>query len=382
MTARKLTGPALTALALAALCAGCGSTAAASQPRRSATAPALAMSLADAEATSQAAWAVLPMGSTSGPNQFWQLFLDAGRGWRLDTPPDIATNGAVELAGLSGASLTTGVRPSLYLTYSPVSSTADGKNWTAGPPAAGLADVPDALAATAGGRLLALSTKGDVSSAGVTAPSWRPLISARELGAGAGRSCKLIAITAVAYSPAGDPVAGASCRSDGVAGVFEQTSIGWRAAGPALPAALAGDETRVLRLVTTSAGMTALIQAGTGPSASLLAAWRPPGGAWTVSAPLTLGTAVVRTSSFGAAGSAAVVLSGQRAETISGPGATWHGTPTLPAGRNLVIALPAGEPVTALAAGAGTVTIWRLTGGGQWALSQKINVPIQYGSSG
>jgi hypothetical protein len=370
-------------LGVAALCAaGCGSTAAPTRGAGTASGPAAAISLAGAEATSRAAWAVLPMGATAGPNEFWQLLLDTGRGWKLETPPDIATNGAIVLAGLSGTSLIAGVRPSLYLAFSPVSRTDDGgRQWTAAPAAAGLASVPDALAATPAGQLLALSTKGDISVAPGGATTWRPLAATRELAATtAGRSCGLIAVTAIGYSQAGTPLAGASCRSPGVAGVFARTAGGWQAAGPRLPGALAADRTRVLRLVTTSAGPIALLQAGTGRSACLVAAWLARTGTWKLSAPLVIGSAAVVSSSFGAAGSAAVVLSGQRAETISRPGAAWRGTPSLPAGRSVAIALPAGQPVTALAAGAGTVTVWRLASG-RWARTQTIKVPIQYGSS-
>jgi hypothetical protein len=380
MTARRLA-----VLGAAAICAaGCGSTAASTLPAASASAPVAAVSLGGAEATSRATWAVLPMGATAGPNQFWQLLADTGDSWKLETPPDIATNGAIVLAGLSGTSVITGVRPSLYLGFSPVSRTDDGgQQWTAGPPAAGLADVPDALAANSAGQLLGLSTKGGISVAAAGARTWRPLTSALSLAGTAGRSCGLAAVTAVAYSPAGAPLVGASCRSPGIAGVFAETAGGWRPAGPALQVSLARDQIRILRLVTTASGTTALLQAGTGSSASVLAAWLSAAGRWSLSAPLPLGHATVITSSFGAGGSAAVVLSGRRAETIAGPGAAWRGTPSLPAGRSVAIALPAGQPVTALAADAGTVTIWQLGGGGgQWAKSETIKVPIQYGSSG
>ena len=77
-----------------------------------------------------------------------------------------------------------------------------------------------------------------------------------------------------------------------------------------------------------------------------------------------------------------VVLAGNRAETISGPGATWRRLPALPAGRTVTLALPASGPTGALAADAGTLTAWRLTRTpGAWVKAQTIKVPIQYGSS-
>ena len=54
--------------------------------------------------------------------------------------------------------------------------------------------------------------------------------------------------------------------------------------------------------------------------------------------------------------------------------------PSRPAGRPVTLALPAGGGTEALAAAAGTLTVWQLAGSG-WAKVQTIKVPIQYGSS-
>ena len=96
-----------------------------------------------------------------GPNPFWQLFVlpAGGRRWSLQTPPDIATNGALVLAApaAAGQTLVAGVRPSLDLGFSPVTRPATAAG--TGPPSrpqSGLADVPDALAAAPDGQLLAL----------------------------------------------------------------------------------------------------------------------------------------------------------------------------------------------------------------------------------
>ena len=84
-----------------------------------------------------ATWAAVPMGAASGANQFWQLFmLPAGGGrWSLETPPDIATNGALILAGQAGQGLIVGERPSLYLTFSAITATRDGGRDLGHPPA-------------------------------------------------------------------------------------------------------------------------------------------------------------------------------------------------------------------------------------------------------
>jgi hypothetical protein len=72
-------------------------------------------------------------------------------------------------------------------------------------------------------------------------------------------------------------------------------------------------------------------------------------------------------ASSGADGAVAVVLSGGRGVTVSGPGGAWRQLPPLPAGQ-AVVPGPAGP--------------WRLTGQpARWTRTQTIKVPIQYGSS-
>jgi hypothetical protein len=400
MSRFRLTGllVGLLALGAAASCAGCGNSLAPVAASRSAASVALRASpeLAYAAATSQATWAVLPMGAPSGPNEFWQLFLlaPAQRQWALDTPPDIATNGAIELAGFAGTSIVTGIRPSLYLAFSPVSLTSDaGKQWTAGPPAQGLADVPDALAATpGGGRLLALDKAGQVSTASSAGSAWTPVVSQKTLaGTPAGRRCGLAGLTAVAYSPADAQLVAGDCTHQGVAGIFSRSASGWRAIAPALPPALADSQIQVVRLVTAS-GQTAspaappqtlaLLRAVTGSHADLIAAWLGANGSWTTSAPLSIGDSAVRTSAFSASGGVAAVLSSGRAEVLSGPSGTWQQTPLVPAGRAVTIALPATGAPEALAATAGVLTVWQLgDAGSRWEKVQTVKVPIQYGSS-
>ena len=107
-----------------------------------------------------------------------------GHRWSLQTPPDIATNGAIVLAApaAAGETLVAGVRPSLDLGFSPITSTSDlGRHWTTSPPQSGLADVPDALAAAPDGHLLALGQDGGVTvTAGAAAP-WTTVATERAL---------------------------------------------------------------------------------------------------------------------------------------------------------------------------------------------------------
>jgi len=140
-------------LGLALLAGGCGSVA--SRPAAPGPAVPPPLSLRTSADAAGATWATVPMGAASGADEFWELFaLPGGGQWSLRTPPDIATNGAIVLAApdaagqTGGGTLVAGVRPSLDLAFSPITSTSDlGRSWTVSPPQSGLADVPDALAA-------------------------------------------------------------------------------------------------------------------------------------------------------------------------------------------------------------------------------------------
>jgi hypothetical protein len=117
-------------------------------------------------------------------------------------------------------------------------------------------------------------------------------------------------------------------------------------------------------------------------------------GRWTVSAPVAAAAGDepgdehgVRAAGFGPDGSLWVLLGGGRAETVSGPGASWQALPPVPAGTQVLV--PAGTATLApgpggydaLAVSGSRLTVWQLTGAA-WAQAQVINVPIEYGSSG
>lgn len=127
----------------------------------------------------------------------------------------------------------------------------------------------------------------------------------------------------------------------------------------------------------------ALLKAGSGPAASLLAAWSADSGIrWALSPPLRLSGANPTSASFGPAGATAIVLTGNRAETITGAGAGWRSLPTLPGGTATLAPGPAGG-FDALAVHRSRVTVWQLgAGSATWRATQVLNVPIQYGSSG
>ena len=138
----------------------------------------------------------------------------------------------------------------------------------------------------------------------------------------------------------------------------------------------------MLRLVSITGRLTALLQAGRGASASLVTAWRAADGRWTCSSALPLSNSAVLATSFGSSGSVAAVLADGRSAVLAGPGSGWRHMPPLPAAPALTITQPpAGQPEV-LSADGGRLTVWQLNSSDtHWNRTQRINVPIQYGSS-
>jgi hypothetical protein len=369
------------AAAAAVAIAGCGSTPApAVSPPAAPAPPPLATSFSG---TAGPSWTVVEMGgSAAQENNFWELFVRAPgtTAWRLATPLGVADNGGLVVASPGSGTLVTGFRPSQDLTFSPLAASTDnGANWSpAGPLGAGLAGVPDALAAGPDGALIALTGGGAEAELGQRlGAAWTRLSSARSLAATpAGKPCAVTGLTAAAFS-GGTTVLGASCGRPGVAGIFTRSGGAWHAAGPALPASLAGDDVDVLGLTADGTGIGALLQAGAGAHASLIAAWSG-GSGWTLSAPLPVGGRQLRSTAFGPGPAVGVILSGGRGETLSGPGGSWHALPPLPARASTLVL---GQQVDAVVAGGGTFSDWRLGPAG-WSLAQTVHVNIPYGSSG
>jgi len=372
----------------AALIAGCGTAApAAHAPAaqvRGSGAPLLATSLVTPAGT----WAVVVMGGTAAShNNFWQLFIrPAGTSrWRLVTPPGVPDNGGLVVAGGGGQSVATALRPSQYLTFTPLTRTTDGgHNWSSlGPLDAALANTPDALSAAPGsGRLLALLTDGTIKATAPGSAAWHTLVTRHMLAiTPTGRRCRLTGLAAVSFTPAGTPIVAAHCASPGVAGILAASNGTWQAAGPAVPAALARLHITVLRLTRTGNATTALLAAGTGPGASILAAWSADGRHWALSPPFRVHGAALTSASFGPGGAAAVVMTGHHGAVIT-MGQAWKALPDLPPGTATLAPGPAGT-FQALAVHRATLTIWQVSAAGTaWVKTQAIGVPIQYGSSG
>jgi hypothetical protein len=373
------------ALPAALLAAGCASVPATSAPATNAAPP--SPMLNTALDTTAGTWASVVMGGPAAQyNAFWELFIrPAGSTrWKLVTPPGTADNGGLVLAGSGGQALVTAFRPSQDLTYTPLIQTGDGgQSWSSlNPLDAALASAPDALAVRPGsGQMLALLTGGTVQEAAPGNAAWNTLASPQALAATpAGRRCGLQAVTAAAFDPAGIPVLAGACTRPGTAAIFTQENRTWQAAGPPIPASLARQDITVTRLTRTAQGLMALLAAGAGPRATLLAAWSADGRHWTVSPPLPLVSAALTSASFGPGGTAAIITTAHRGQIISGAGSSWHPLPPLPPGTATLA--PGPGAVDALAVDRGTLTIWQLVPGGTtWAKNQVINVPIPYGSS-
>ena len=310
------------------LAAGCAGAPATSPPATQAAPP--SPSLNTSLDTAAGTWAAVVMGgSAAQDNDFWQLFIrPAGSTrWKLVTPPGTADNGGLVLAG-GGQALVTGFRPSQDLTYTPLIETSDGgQAWSSLDPLdAALASAPDALAVKpGGGQLLALLDGGPAEEAAPVNATWTPLAASRPWPGRRRPALRAAVAHRRRLHPARHPVLAGPCTRPGTAGIFTAGHGTWQAAGPAIPAALIRQDITVSRLTRTAQGMMALLQAGSGPHASLLP-------------PLPPGTATLAPGVGGAA--------------------------------------------DALAVRGGTLTVWQhAPGGTTWAKIQVINVPIPYGSS-
>jgi hypothetical protein len=368
------------------LAAACGSTISQTvPPPRPAAPPSLSTSLV----TTSGTWATAVMGgSAASHNNFWQLFVrpTGSATWRLATPPGVASNGGLVLAGLPAGSVLAGFRPSQDLSYSPLATTKDtGKVWSPGLLDAALADVPSALAADpASGHLLALLSDGTADTSGPGATAWTRLATRQAIaGSPAGARCRPDSLTAVAFSPSGPPMLAASCGHPGTVGIFSRTGGSWQLAGPRLPASYAHQPITVLRLTTTGETITALLTAGNAPATRLLAAWSTDRGThWTLSPALPLDHAALTAAADGPGSSLAVILSNHHAAGITSSAASWQALPIVPAGTATLAAGPSGG-WNALAVHRTQLTIWQAGPGARsWTSGQVIKVPVQFGSSG
>ena len=322
-------------------------------------------------------------------NNFWQLFVrPAGTSsWRLATPPGVASNGGLVLAGLP-ARVGAGRVPAQpgpvllparhhqrrrqSLVTRPARRRAGrrprrpgrcpGQRAPARPAHRRHQPRSQALAAQAGPRW---------PPAGRSPPP-RP-----EPGAGWSASPR------PRSARPGIPCWRAGCGRPGIAGHLRPHRPDVAAHRAPLPAAYAHQAVTVLRLTTTGRTTTALLAAGTGPAERLLAAWSADGGThWALSPPLPLNGATLTSVSSGPASSLAITLTHRRAAVITGSTDSWQQFPVLPPGTATLAPGPSGG-WNALAVHGTQLTIWQAAPGAQaWARTQVIKVPVQFGSSG
>jgi hypothetical protein len=345
--------------------------------------------------TTAGTWASVPMGHLDQPlNTFWQLFYrpNASASWTNEVEATAtATNGGLLLASPGGQHLDVGIRPSNDLTFSPLISTTDGgSSWSNGLVVPGLAARPFGLASDPSGLSLAvvdghggtevMASEGDLSH-------WHALVSEGALASTPeGRSCGLGSITAVA-SVGADAVVGGSCGRPGVVGIFVERSGAWHLAGPSLPATSHGARAEVLGLQTSGGGISALVAIVEGGRTSVAAAWMGTDGRWSVS-PLLRTTPTDTVTSFGPADGVGYFLlltapgGSEVLDVVDGPQLGWQQLPTPPAGTATVAIEPA-SPAAALVVDTSILTVWTLAPQADvWTKVQRIDVPIQYGSSG
>jgi hypothetical protein len=333
-------------------------------------------------------WAAVEMGGSAAQyNNFWELFVrpTGGTKWKLVTPPGVASNGGLTTASTGARSVAAAFLPSQKLIFSPVSTTADGgAQWaTSAPVSPGLAATPDALAAGPNGKLLALTAAGEVDSGASLGATWTRLITEKVLAASpAGRGCGLTGLTATGWTPSGAAMLAGTCSKPGRAGIFTDSANGWQDVGPTLAGSLAHGPVEVLAAATAGPRMTAIVAAGTGSASALVAAWSGDGGShWSLSPSLPAGPGVARSISIWSNGTAGIVLSGRRGETIGWQAPSWQALPTLPAG-TATLAEGSGTELAALAEHSSTLTAWGLpVGAKSWALTQTTQVPVPYGTS-
>jgi len=323
---------------------------------------------------------------------FWELFVlrPSGQGWTLVTPPGVADNGGLVMGPTSAATFVVGFEASQLLGFSPLALSRDaGRDWSAGVLPVDLAEEPDALAVSAKGGVLALVRpgQGSVLSGNTGLSSWHALVGPRALAdSGGAAGCTPSALTAVAYSPDGDPLVGSACTSHGRVGIFEDESGTWQSVGPSVSAARSGDTTEVLRLDVAGSRTTALVAVrSSGTTALFLESQKSIGSPWVASVGerVPSGGKISATGTTPAGGDV-VCLSGPGGAhaIVAEPGApAWSTLPTLPP-RTATVALGPDGRVDALAVSGSTMTDYELMAHPPaWTRVRTVTVPIDYHSS-
>jgi len=396
-------GPSLvaTALVLAVVCglAACSSPTPAAAPSPAGSPLSVAVPLDATLATGSGALSLVPMGRLNDrDNTFWQLFFRSpgATRWTLVTPPGVADNGGLVVSSGPpanpgrGVTALVGFEPSQDLVFSPLASSVDhGATWAPGVLPGALAAVPDALASSSDGWLVALERAGggEVLESSGNPSTWSKLVGRQAIASSAGgRGCGAGDLTAVALEGARAVQVGTSCAAAGVVGIFVTSGRAWRLVGPRLSGPLATSPTKVLRLVDLDGHTGGLVAVRRRSLLGLVGLTSTVGGAWSHSAFLPLGTGSRIASTGVEPGGGFVVLVSRADRSLAldaetGPGAGWQALADPPPGTATVSVGP-GNQVDALVVATTRLTDWRLdASAGTWSKISTVTVPIQFGSS-
>jgi hypothetical protein len=335
------------------------------------------------------AWAVVPMGHLSQPLEtFWQLlYLPRGsRSWSDQVRATATgTNGGLVLAASGAQVLDVGIRPSNKLTFSPMITTSDdARSWTNGLLTPGLAPYPTSLATSRGHSVALIGSGGseEVEASTGSLSNWSKLTTLHGLATTpTGKACGLAAITSVGLLGS-RPLIGGSCTRDGVVPIFLREGRRWVLA-TTLPVS-GVDRAEVLWMMSHGDAESVMLGVVHGKGLSLVVDRGVGGKAWSRSAPLP----VARGASVTSVGSSPsgvifVVLSnrsGFEALDVLRHRA-WQRLPTPPAGTSTVVFTSAPQGEDALVPLNDVLTVWHASLTGQWTRTQRLRVPIQYGSA-
>jgi hypothetical protein len=384
---------------LAGLCiaaAGCSSST--SRPAARFTPPSLPLSTTFA--TGGDRYAVIPMGELgSTRNTFWQVFVERSGSdrWALATPPGVADNeGLVPAANPSGGSaaagsVVVGVVASDKLGFSPVaSSTTAGLHWAGSTLPTRITPVPAALAGLGGGRLAALVGSGGtaVMESGRSLSAWRTTATLAALrSSAAGRACGLLALTAITAGPTGALLVGGRCSRPGEIGLFQRSGGVWRGVAGHLVGQSATSVSSVAAVVTSPQGAEIVLAVDGPRGEGLVGLEGEPDGTWRQSSGLVAlpaGSHVQSLQQSPGRGAAVLLAAGSlaapRSERLEvATGTAWRAGGGVPAGTQAVSF--SGRQLTAFVVERSTLVVEERVGA-TWRVTQRVDVPIQYGSSG
>lgn len=350
--------------------------------------------LATSISTTGGQWAVIPMGHLKQPlNTFWQLLYRPTGSLRwVDkvVATAVGTNGGIVLASSNGQSIVAAVRPSNFLTFSPLlSSTNSGESWSNGVVTPGLASHPNSLATSSGRSVALVQVRGQsvVYGSDGQLSTWTTIATQNSLRTLASSvSCDLTDLTAVAVVRGVD-YAGGVCQGGDRAALFSDIGGRWGAVPtPSVPGP-ASAFSEILALDAVDGGVGLLRVDGSGTTRSLRAMWRSASGHWTQTPSMTLPEGSIVTSTGEQDGRFFAVVDGPAGGqllTASAASRQWRVLSPIPEDTQTVVFGPT-SLIQALVVQTSTLSVWSLvstSASGVWTEGQVLHVPIPYGSAG